>query len=323
MRKIQVVALGILLLWGYDKGQLAVASSGNSTSSNSAGTRYVAKARTAQASGISAWHWGSDSNSYGINNVVGHPQMVNRMVAQYKTYNVRRLYGGYAKMPGYRLPEIACWNRRLMHEGIASIYLTGDAQWIYPQNRAAMLREITSYYVSFNKSVDDSSKLQGLHVDIEPHQLDEWASASPQRKRQLLMLLKDTYRDIKHLLLANNISQNELTADIPVWFDSVAAIGWTSEADRNAWFTDAGQYVSGFTLMAYEVKSIETIVNRTSWERTNFPGKIEVGLNIGDLGTTWASKAEFLKTLATIHAQTNHPVALHSFAEFLSIPANS
>ena len=323
MRNIQVVALGILLLWGCDKEQLAGAPEGNSTGSNSASSGSIngneSTAGIDAGTGISVWHWGSESNAYGINNVVADPAKTNSMVEQYKKYNVRRLYGGYAKMPGYLKSTIASWNKRMKKEGITSIYLIGDAQWIYPENRAAMLKEITDYYISFNKSVDDSSKMQGLHVDIEPHQLDEWSTATAQRKRELVMLLKDTYRDIKNHLLSNDIKENQLTADIPVWFDSITAIGWTSEADRNAWFTDAGRYVNGFTLMAYEVKSVDTIVDRTSWERTNFPGKIEVGLNIGDLGTIWSSKTEFLNALSSIQTQTKQAVALHSFAEFLKV----
>lgn len=327
MRKIQVLVLGIIFLWGCDKGQEAVAPSGNSTSGNSTGNGSVVNGGNststggvvASTSGISVWHWGSDSNPYGINNVVNDPARVNSMVEQYKKYNVKRLYGGYSLMPGYWKDQIANWNKRMKKEGIASIYLIGNAQWIYPENRAAMLKSITDYYVNFNKSVNDSSKMQGLHVDIEPQQLSEWSGATMARKRELLLLLKDTYRDIKNHLVNNGIKENELTADIPVWFDNITSIGWTSEADRNAWFTDAAKYVSGFTLMAYEVKSVDTIIDRTSWERTNFSGRIEVGLNIGDLGTVWTSKDEFLNALTSIQAKSKQPVALHSFADFLKV----
>lgn len=333
MKKIQVLALGILFLWGCDKGQDSVAPSGNSTSSNSTSNGSVANggngsstaggsgsntgsSPSSTSAGISVWHWGSDSNPFGINNVIGDPIKVNEMVAQYKKYGVNRIYGGYSLMPGYWKDKVAAWNKRLKKEKIASSYLIGNAQWIYPENRAAMLKHITDYYINFNKSVDDSSKMQGLHVDIEPQQLAEWSSSSLSRKRELMVMLKETYKDIKNLLTSSGIAETNLSADIPVWFDNVSSVGWTSEADRNAWFLEVGKFVGSFTLMAYEVKSVDVIIDRTTWERTNF-ASTEVGLDIGDLGTIWSSKDELMGALSSIRTRTKQPVALHNFADFL------
>lgn len=321
VKKFLIVVLFAAGLASCETGIVSPQEGGNSTntggnggSNNSGGTGE----NQAQA-GVSTWHWGSETDPNGINYIIVDEAKATQTISSYLANNIKRLYGGYSRIPAHptQKENLVSWNRRLKAAGIKSISLVGDAQWIYPENRQQMLDYITTYYINFNKSVSNDATLLGLHVDIEPHQLNEWKSASLQRKRELLFLLKDTYRDLRNLLISNGMPNDEITADIPPWFDEMNAIGWTSETDRNSWFADAAKYVNGFSIMSYETASIPTIISRTSWERNNFKGSIETGLNADEIGTFWNSKKELLNALAQIYSQTKSTVAIHNYATFM------
>ena len=271
-------------------------------------------------SGVSTWHWGSETSANGINYIVVDEVKMSQTISSYAANNVKRVYGGYSRIPAHPTQKVslAKWNSKLKAAGIKSIYLAGDALWIYPENRQAMRDYIQTYYINFNKSVGSDATLQGLHVDIEPHQLNEWATASMQRKRELLYLLKDTYRDLRNLLVSSGMGTDEIMADIPAWFDEMSAIGWNSTADRDGWFADASKYLNGFSIMAYEVNSVPTIVSRGSWERSNFKGSVETGLNADDIGSVWKSKADFVGALNQVGTQTKASTAIHNYDTFMS-----
>lgn len=273
------------------------------------------------APAISTWHWSSDTDRYGINFVVTDSVKAAATLDSYRQHNVRRVYGGYAHIPAHptQRHSLKSWNRQLYASGIRSVYLIGSSRWIYPEYREDMRSYIGKYYVSFNQAALPAERLQGLHVDIEPHQLDEWALATPARKRELLLMLRDTYADIRAFLTANGMGDDEVMADIPVWFDSLTAIGWESEADRDAWFASVTSLVDGFSLMAYEVSSLPTLLSRTEWERNQLDAVVEVGLNASEVGTVWQSKSAFLSALHGIQQSTQAWVVIHSYAVFMQL----
>lgn len=272
-----------------------------------------------EITGLSVWHWGSETRYYGINYIILDESKSKETIDSYLENKVTRVYGGYSKIPGHptQKESLAKWNMKLQQSGIKSIYLVGNAQWIYPENRQKMLDYISSYYVKFNESVSTDSKLKGLHVDIEPHQLEEWGIASLKRKRELLFLLKDTYRDLRSLLVQNDMEKDEIMADIPTWFDEMSAIGWSSEAEKYEWFDEVSKYINGFTIMAYELESLPVIVRRTSWERENFKGIVQIGLNADEIGSIWTSKSNMINVLNNINIQTQAPIAFHNYATFM------
>lgn len=272
-----------------------------------------------EITGLSVWHWGSEARPYGINNIILDESKSKKAIDSYLENSVTRVYGGYSKIPGHstQKADLAKWNARLNQSGIKSIYLIGNAQWVYPENRQAMLDYVTTYYIKFNASVPTNSKLKGLHVDIEPHQLKEWDTASLKRKRELLYLLKDTYRDLKTILVQNGMESDEIMADIPMWFDEMSIIGWSTETERYNWFNDVAKYLNGFTIMAYELESIPTIIHRTSWERNNFKGIIQIGLNADEIGSVWSNKSDIFNALNDINLQTKTPTAVHNYSTII------
>jgi Tat protein secretion system quality control protein TatD with DNase activity len=183
-----------------------------------------------------------------------------------------------------------------------------------------MLELITNNFILFNKSVDLPERLCGIHLDIEIHALPEWKDATDSRKREMMQLLKDAYKDVKNLLIANGMNTSEVMADIPFWYDSLSAVGWKSEADRKEWFTEVARYINGFSIMNYENNSINSILDRARWERDNFKGIVEIGLDSQDIGTTWKTRAEFREALAHIIDKTKAPVAIHRYVFVMKIP---
>lgn len=267
---------------------------------------------------ISAWHWGSYSKKYGVNFAVeGSPAIATEIIAAYKASNVTRVYGGFARLPGAKPSLMAAWNKRLKAAGIESHLLIGSSSWVYPQNRASMLSEITTQFIGYNQKVEADARFVGLHVDIEPHGLAEWKTASLTRKRELLQMLCDTYRDIKSHLLAKGVTNVQLYADLPVWFDNLSSLGWASTTERDAWFKRCDVYLDGLSMMAYETSSIPTILSRTQWERTNFTGVVEVGLNVTDLGPLWRTKSDFTYAINEVNKQTGKPAVIHAFEDYM------
>ena len=215
------------------------------------------------------------------------------------------------------------WNTKLHNNQIKSIYLIGTPEWVFPEYRKEMLELITDNYIGFNKSATLPEKLCGIHLDIEIHALPEWKDASEIRKRELIQLLKDTYRDVREILIENGMESDEVMADIPFWYDDIGAVGWNSEDDRNEWFTEVAKYLDGFSIMDYEDNSVSNILERARWERENFQGVIEIGINSEEYGTTWKSRAQFRKALSEIIEKTKGPVAVHRYVFVMKVQERS
>lgn len=313
-KRISVMALVGLIAMSCGKD-------GISTDANKIGNNGDATAEEPRSkiTGLSVWHWGSETRPNGINNIILDEGKSKEAINSYLENAVTRVYGGYSKIPGHptQKENLAKWNIRLHQSGIKSIYLVGNAKWIYPENRQEMHDYITRYYIKFNASVPTDSKLKGLHVDLEPHQLVEWSMASLERKRELLYLLKDTYRDLRTLLVQNGMKSDEIMADIPTWFDETSVIGWSSETEKYTWFNDAAKYLSGFTIMAYELESVSTIIKKTNWERDNFKGIIQIGLNADEIGSVWDNRSHVFNVLNDIRVQTLAPVAIHNYTTIM------
>lgn len=270
----------------------------------------------------SVWHWGSKTEVMGINYVVNDTSKAAIVLASYKRNNITRVYGGYLHMPSSvdESEHLKRWNKSLHDNDIKSISLIGTPEWVFPKYRQEMLQFILDNYVEFNRSADLSERLCGLHLDLEIHGLVEWKTASLERKRELLDLLKDTYKEARELLVANGMGNDEIMADIPFWYDKTSAVGWKSEEDKLSWFTEVSKYLQGFTIMDYGNNSVPVLLKRAKWERDNFKGVIEIGLNFEGVGTIWRDRAEFREALANIITQTNSPVAIHRYAFVLKKP---
>jgi hypothetical protein len=86
-----------------------------------------------------------------------------------------------------------------------------DASWVL-ENGYADRDAYFTFYENYQKTASNNEKFYGLHLDIEPHQLDEWTNDNENTVRKYcdFILLAREVADRTHTLL-------EL--DIPCWFD--------------------------------------------------------------------------------------------------------
>lgn len=263
---------------------------------------------------VSVWHWGSTNDSFGINSVVTDAKKMNTTLASYKKNNITRVYGDYFKMASTNTIELKTWNKKLYKQSIKSIYLLGSPEWIYPEYRKDMLAFIKENYITFNQSVTEQERLQGIHLDIEPHGLAEWQNASKERRREMLFMLKDALNDVRQMLITNNMGTDELMADFPFWFEHFDAIGWYSDTDRVKWFAELGQIIDGISIMNYENSNPNILIERVQWEKENFKGVVELGFDFEEIGKLWKSKTHFSNIVSEISRKTNMPIAIHRYA---------
>src|SRR5690606_35193047 len=151
---------------------------------------------------------------------------------------------------------------------------------------------------------------QGVHFDVEPHILSQWKSASADGRRDMLLLLRDMFADVRSHLTANGAGDLPVFASLPVWIDRLppelggsSRIGWKSAEERDAWFREMGRSVSGMSLMAFETPHVRTILNNAAWEREHFAGDVIIALR-ADLGTEWREIDDMLKAAAQVEAAT-------------------
>lgn len=289
------------------------------------GAEVLAKDKPVGTKGIiSVWHWGSQTEPMGMNFVVNDEHKSSKTLRSYRRNNVNRVYGDYLRMASTPMEKerLKQWNTKLYNHQLKSIFLCGTAEWIFPEFRNEMLDFITKNYIQFNKSANLSERLYGIHLDIEVHALPEWSTASASRKRELMDLLKDTYKDVRNLLIQNGMSQEEVMADVPFWYDSIAAVGWKSEEDRNQWFNDISNFLNGITIMDYENNSVPTILERAKWERSNYKGTVEIGINSEEYKTTWKNRAQFRRALEQLLKISDGPVAVHRYVVVMKVQDN-
>ena len=85
--------------------------------------------------------------------------------------------------------------------------LAGEYQWIEDNTK---LRELIINYIAFQETT--SYKFAGIHLDIEPHQHDEWDTKREELLLGLITLVDEINTDFPDI---------SFTYDIPMWFDDL------------------------------------------------------------------------------------------------------
>jgi len=250
------------------------------------------------------WFWGSSSSpNYGAANVVGNNTLENQTIAFFNSKKIRRVYGSYGNRPeADKEPGvIAAWNAKLQAEGIQSQFLMAENTWIFPANHTSFLGKVQARVIDFNNAPGRTTaeKFDALHLDIEPQALNTsggitgWSDQTAAGKKDYLFKLRDTYAAVRQLFVNEGLPNFPIYADLPVWFDSSASIGWTGTAERDQWFDDIASSLTGISLMPFDRDSFSSIDSGVSWELANITGMtVRVGLE-ADVDTTWADVPEF------------------------------
>ncbi len=256
------------------------------------------------------WFWQSPGSPYGASNIVGNAVLENQTIAFLQHRWVKRVYGSYGSQPVTDPGVIATWNDKLQVAGIQSQFLMSENTWIFPTNHASLLTKISERVLDFNNAPGRATaeKFDGLHLDIEPQGLAGWSSLTSAEKRDLLLLLRDTYAAVRQHLTDAGVPTFPVYADLPVWFDNLpvdgGSIGWTNAVERDQWYADIATSLTGISLMAFDRTTFSSIDNGVSWERANVSGaSVRVGLeaDIG-AGLTWEVLPDFDAMMETLEA---------------------
>ena len=253
------------------------------------------------------WFWKSTGNPYGSAAIVGVSALENQTIAFFSAQSIRRVYGSYGTRSISEPAVIAAWNTKLHAAGMQSQFLLSETSWILPDNRPNLLNAISTRILDFNNTPGrtEVEKFDGIHLDLEPQAMGAtWDGATPLEKRGFLIDLKNTYAEVRAHLVAAEVPDFPVYADLPVWFDNLGSIGWTDAADRDLWFTEIAVSLTGISLMPFDRSSFSSINNGVSWERANISGAdVRVGLeaDIGSTGT-WSYVPDFNAMMETMES---------------------
>ena len=108
------------------------------------------------------------------------------------------------------------------------------------------------------------------------------------------MHLRDTYAEIRALLDSYGLPDFPVYADLPTWWDKLdGQIAWVDADDRDGWYEDIMDSLTGVSFMAFENPNLSSIVNTMSVEHALIaPAKIRVG-HMCDVGATWPNFGAF------------------------------
>lgn len=256
----------------------------------------VSLSGTASAAPRSAWVWNQPSHPYGAANILGDYERETEVLTRFDAENFDRAYVSVQNLPLTSPQVVADWNVRLAKDGVSAQMLLGENSWIFPENRNSLLSIVQTRLVNYNAGrANPDERLKGLHLDIEPQGLTEWRTASATRKKELLYLLRDTYTSVRSQLDNFGGSEVQLYADLPVWFDSSTSIGWDDSLERDQWYDDIATSLDGITLMAFERRTLSSMISGVDWEVQNLPIEVRIGLNAAEIGPgeTFADYSEF------------------------------
>ena len=228
------------------------------------------------------WCWKTPS-PYGLDYIIGSNALQNAAVAQFKLWGISHVYGSYGDQLKTAQGQVALagWNNLLNNNGIESQLLISDDSFGSGDNN--VLVEM----INFNKNQPASAQCKAVHLDIEPWALSSW-DANPYNA---LTNLAGVYQQVRTELNTNGESNVLIYADLADWLDT-SSVNWPSDSVRDQWYSGILTNLAGFTLMAYDQPTFSRIVNVVSWEMTNYPGVVRVGIDAG-AGETWSNLGAF------------------------------
>jgi len=122
---------------------------------------------------------------------------------------INEIYLTYAPDMGFE--NYRSFVRKSNEMGVRVSLIGADAYWILERGYADR-NAYFDFYESYQNTARENEKFYGMHMDIEPHQLDEWTSDNESTVKK--------YCDF--VLLARDVADRTgtlLELDIPCWFD--------------------------------------------------------------------------------------------------------
>lgn len=116
----------------------------------------------------------------------------------------------YICWPDFKSDDLASFVLDAGKRGIRVSLLSGDANWIYPDNNG--IETVISEFLKYQKNANSQTRLASLHLDIEPHQLQAFNND----KEQILQYYADFVLKVSKAVRKDG---EKLEWDIPFWFD--------------------------------------------------------------------------------------------------------
>ncbi len=245
---------------------------------------FIGTRADADSTNRGVWCW-KTPGPYGLDYIIGTNALQNAAVSQFKSWGISHVYGSYGDQLKTVQGQVALagWNSLLSSNGIGSQLLISDTSFGSGDNN------ILVEMINFNKNQPAAAQCKAVHLDIEPWALSTWGQGS---NYQILVSLAGTYQQVRTELNTNGETNVLIYADLDDWFDSSPTINWPSDTVRDQWYAGILTNLAGFTLMAYDQPTFSGLVNVVSWEMTNCPGAVRVGIDAG-AGETWSNLSAF------------------------------
>ncbi len=122
---------------------------------------------------------------------------------------VNRIYLCY---PNFRMERMVSFVRKAHERGMEVSLLSGDCYWIDPQNTGADL--LIEEYLDYQKNAPEDARFFSLHLDVEPHQREDYAVNKDQYLQFYADFAAKTYEKLHE-------AGELLEWDIPFWFDGM------------------------------------------------------------------------------------------------------
>lgn len=255
------------------------------------------------------WCWESPS-PYGLASIIGSNALENAAVEQFKSWGINRVYGSYGDQLKTAQGQVALanWNTLLNSNGFQSQFLISDTSFGSGDNNLLL------QMINFNKNQLATARFQAVHLDIEPWGLSSW---STDNKYDDLLNLASTYRQIRNELDTNGESNVLMYADLADWLDNLSAINWPSSSARDQWYSGILTNLAGITLMDYEQPTYSRLVNAASWELSNHPGVVRIGIDAG-AGETWSNLLDFVTVANQLESNYTDSVGVDIY-DFITV----
>ncbi|MCO7190107.1 MULTISPECIES: hypothetical protein [unclassified Pseudoalteromonas] len=265
-----------------------------------------------QASERATWLWKKGGDPLGASSMITAQSEQQTLIDLLQQQNISVVYGSYGQYTSTHPQAVAQWNQTLATQGIQSHYLMAQNTWVFPSNHSKMLSKLQTRFIDYQHHAAPDAEFTALHLDIEPHALNEWKQGTAQSRQALLWQLIDTFKAIRALLDTQEMAQIKLYADIPTWYDSSTNINWPDRG--SAFFTELANVLDGISIMAYERDSSDSIMNATADERALASPAFSVRLGV-DVSETWENPAHLHQVINQLEAAQQR-VDIHDATDY-------
>ncbi len=126
----------------------------------------------------------------------------------------------YLCWPNFKKEQLAAFVKAAGKRGIRVSLLSGDASWIDPENKGA--DTVIEDFLSYQQSAAQDERLLSLHMDVEPHQREDFWEDQQRVLQDYADFVKKTAKSVRE-------KGERIGWDVPFWFDEFTVRDDTEE----------------------------------------------------------------------------------------------